>query len=79
MKKLFLFCLIAATITVQSSPECIDYQGRALRQEPLTRVNCPCNCSRQPHSKIDDKWGYTCLRCGHKMLPTNPFAKKEAQ
>ncbi|OGB86515.1 hypothetical protein A3J41_02655 [candidate division TM6 bacterium RIFCSPHIGHO2_12_FULL_38_8] len=74
MKKIFFIVLTIFTQALQSSPYCWDYTGRWLRRSPMHRVECNCNCEQQYHYKDDDKKGYRCWRCEHKLVPTDSLA-----
>lgn len=78
MKKLFFSMLtfltcMAAVKTIETSPNCWDYTGRWLRRTRMEPVECNCNCEQQYRFRHDDKKGYRCWKCEHKLIPTNPL------
>lgn len=75
MKKIFFILFMIFSQAIITSPQCWDYTGRWLRRTPMEKINCQCNCEQQYHIKYDDKKGYRCLLCGHKLVPTNNFAQ----
>ena len=73
MKKISFIIFMIFVHNIQTSPDCWDYTGRWLRRSPMQPVHCNCNCEQQYRFKDDDKKGYRCWRCEHKLVPKNQF------
>lgn len=79
MKRLFFIALLVLTQNIKSCNLCLGYTGRMLRQQSIEKIQCDCNCEQQYHVQWDDKQGYGCIRCGHRLLPRNPFKNESSQ
>ena len=77
MIKQCFFTLLLFSQAIQSCNNCWGYNGRLLRRQALEHVPCDCNCAQQYHVRYDDRKGYGCIRCGHKLTPTNPLVTQE--
>lgn len=76
IKQLFFASLLILTHAIESSNRCLGYTGRRFRRHAIEPVVCDCDCQAQYHVRCDDKKGYGCIRCGHKLLPYNPLEQQ---
>jgi len=71
MKSIFIIFFLLLTIKLQSCNLCLGYpkKSKRLSKIPIEKIECHCNCWK--YQKINNKKGYKCSICGHKLIPTD--------